>query len=220
MNETSRNKQLGCFVYIYKLFINGMKNLFVLFFLVLIALTHIKAQDILTLRSGDQLNGKIVRINQKDIIFIPRGVTDTTIILRDVIEKAKYQNGNLVIFTSPDYLISSPGTGFDSAYYIGISDAEKYYIGYKGASTGTLISALAFPFNIIPAIACSATEPQDQNLGIPNSSLRHNPVYYNGYKNEAHRIKKHKVWQNYAIGSGAILGFFILVSAITAASVY
>jgi hypothetical protein len=79
---------------------------------------------------------------------------------------------------------------------------------------GTLVSALVFPLNLIPAIACSATPPGDENLGYKDKKLMENPDYNMGYKEQAYKIKKKKVWKNFAIGTGAIFGLYILSSAL------
>jgi hypothetical protein len=165
------------------------------------------------MKSGDELNGKILKLNPNDVFFIPHGIKDTVTILRDDITKLKYQNGNLVYLTDPKVANTYQTAGYDSMYFAGVSDASRYYVGYKGASIGTLVSALIFPFNLIPAIACSASRPQEENLGFPDQKLKENKAYEAGYKAQAHKIKKQKVWQNFAIGSGAIIALVIIVNA-------
>ncbi len=195
-----------------------MKNLIVLLGLLFFSVLSVTAQDIITLKSGDEINGKILRLNPKDVSFCPKGIKDTVSISRDDIVKLRYQSGTLIKLTDTRDLNTGHSSTYDSMYYAGVQDARKYYIGYKGASSGTLVAGLAFPFNIIPAIACSVTIPQEQNLSIPDTRLRDNPAYKTGYKNQAHKIKKQKVWKNYAIGSGVVAGFYILMSVITITS--
>ncbi len=195
-----------------------MKNLFVILASIFISILSVKAQDIITMKSGDELNGKILRLNPKNVLFSPKGIKDTVSISREDVVKLRYQSGTIVNLTNSRDANTSHSTTYDSMYYAGVEDARKYYIGYKGASSGTLVAGLAFPFNIIPAIACSITVPQEQNLSIPDSKLSDNPAYKTGYKNQAHKIKKQKVWKNYAIGSGVVVGFYILLSIITITS--
>ncbi len=191
-----------------------MKTLSTLLFFAFISIYSAVAQDIISLKSGNDLKGKIIRLNPKDIVFIPTGVSDTIIMWRDDVVKLKYQNGTIINLADDKKISENPGTVYDSMYYAGVSDAAKYYTGYKGASTGVLVSGLIFPFNIIPAIVCSATTPDEQSLGYRDSTQMKNPAYNYGYKNQAHKIKKKKVWTNYAIGSGAMIGFSILVNAL------
>jgi len=197
-----------------------MKTLSTLLFFAFIPLCSAVAQDIISLKSGDDLKGKIIRLNQKDIVFIPTGVKDTITMWRDDVVRLKYQNGTIINLSDDKKIAENPGTAYDSMYYAGVSDASKYYTGYKGASTGVRVSGLIFPFNIIPAIACSATPPNEQNLGYRDSTQMKNPAYNSGYKKQAHKIKKKKVWTNYAIGTGAIIGFYILVNALILTMAY
>jgi hypothetical protein len=191
-----------------------MKTLSVSLFFMLICLFSSVAQDIISLSSGDELKGKILRLNPKDIVFIPQGINDTITMWRSDVVQLRYQNGTIINLADEKKNKENIGTAYDSIYYAGVADAKKYYKGYKAAGTGTLVSALAFPFNLIPAIACSATVPNEQNLGYPDTKLMQNPAYNNGYKNQAHKIKQNKVWKNYALGCGAVFVFYMVVNAL------
>lgn len=193
-----------------------MKRLFLLIILVFFGLYHAVAQDIITLKSGDEIKGKIIRLNAKDVSFQPQGVNDTLSMWREDIEKLTYQNGTLIYLAEKKTSPKVTGYDYDSMYYAGVNDASTYYKGYKGASAGTLVSALVFPLNLIPAIACSATPPADENLGYKDKKLMENQDYNLGYKEQAHKIKKKKVWKNFAIGSGAFFGLYILSGALIA----
>jgi len=133
-----------------------MKTLIVLIIVVFSGLYNAVAQDIITLKSGDELKGKIIRLNAKDVAFQPLGVNDTLSMWREDIVKLTYQNGTLIYLTEKKTITKESGSVNDSMYYAGVNDASSYYKGYKTASTVTLVSALVFPFNLIPAIACSA----------------------------------------------------------------
>jgi len=88
-------------------------------------------------------------------------------------------------------------------YVQGQTDATRFYDGYKGAGTGTLIISLLSPLvGLIPAIACSATKPAEVNLGYPDSHLYHNPDYQRGYMRQAKKIKSSKVWTNWFVAFG------------------
>jgi len=193
-----------------------MKRLFLLIIVLSSGFYHAVAQDIITLKSGDELKGKIIRLNAKDVTFQPQGVTDTLSMWREEIVKLTYQNGTLIYLAEKTPVIKKSGSVYDSMYYAGVNDASLNYKGYKTASAGTLVSALVFPLNLIPAIACSATPPGDENLGYKDKKLMENPDYNMGYKEQAHKIKKKKVWKNFAIGSGVFLGLYILSGALIA----
>jgi len=59
-------------------------------------------------------------------------------------------------------------------------------------------------------------EELDENLGYQDKKLMENHDYNMGYKEQAHKIKKKKVWNNFAIGSGVFLGLYILSGALIA----
>lgn len=88
----------------------------------------------------------------------------------------------------------------------GQMDASRYYKGYKGAGTGTLIASLISPLiGLIPAIATSSTTPQEINLGYPDPELFKQKEYYDSYTQKSKKIKQGKVWTNWAIGFGVNL---------------
>jgi hypothetical protein len=176
------------------------------------------AQDIITLTTGQEINGRILRLNKDDLKYVPKDMTDTLSMLRAGIQKIHYQNGTIVILAEDSKLSAEPEAQTDSMFYIGAADASRFYQGYHGASTGTLVAAIVFPLNLIPAIACSATPPSDANLDFPNPRLMENQNYRYGYEKQAFAIKKKKVWTNFAIGSGAFLAFYILLTAVSVSS--
>ncbi|PJA07180.1 MAG: hypothetical protein COX70_08015, partial [Flavobacteriales bacterium CG_4_10_14_0_2_um_filter_32_8] len=95
----------------------------------------------------------------------------------------------------------------------GQRDASIYYKGYKGARTGTLITSLVSPLiGLIPAIACSSTQPAEKNLNYPNSSLMKKTDYYNGYTQKSKKIKQGKIWKNWGIAFGVNLAVAILLA--------
>ena len=112
---------------------------------------------------------------------------------------------------SNSYSTNSYSDMFDQ----GKNDAKIYYTGYKGAGTGTFFGAFLGGgiLGLIPAIACSSTTPNENHLAFPNTSLARNPDYLRGYTQEAKRKKSRKVWGNYGIGLGSLLGVFILAAA-------
>jgi hypothetical protein len=191
-----------------------MKNLLITFYLIFTAFLSTVAQDIITQKSGAEINGRIVKLNSENITFIQKGSADTSIMPRAEISKLRYQNGTLVYISNDMNQANKFEVSNDSMYNAGKADADLYYKGYKAATAGTIVSALMFPFNLIPAVACSATPPSMNNLGYRDPKLMENPGYFYGYTKQAHKIKKKKVWGGYAIGSGAIILISILLTSV------
>ena len=104
-------------------------------------------------------------------------------------------------------------------YLNGKADAKKYYKGYKGAATVTLLSGtclmLVSPVaGLTSAIACSSTPPKLKYLNLPDTMMKQNEDYMAGYHRQAKKIKQRKVWTNWAIGFGinvSIVGLLLMV---------
>ncbi len=196
-----------------------MKRALVIVFFVFTGFPGAVAQDIISLKSGQEVKSRIIHLNPDDVIYIPENGTDTLSILRTEVSKLQYHNGTLVYLEEKRNITVDDGSVNDSMFLLGSRDAKLYYKGYKAAATGTLISSIYFPWGLIPAIACSSTPPSKNNLGYRDLKLIENSSYYNGYSNQAYKIKKKKVWQSFAIGSGITVGLSVLIT-IAALSVY
>lgn len=92
-------------------------------------------------------------------------------------------------------------------YKRGISDATRYYKGYKGAAAGTLVTAIVGTpvLGLVPALVTTSAKVKDENLKYPDPELFANKDYKEGYIMRANQRKKRKTWINYAIGSGVSL---------------
>jgi len=194
-----------------------MKKLAVLIILWYASLNSIVAQDIITLYTGKQLKAKIVHLNTKDITFIPENQSDTLIIARKEVSTLHYRSGIIIQLSENGVLV--PGKYYqprvaDSLYQRGAADASIYYKGYRAAKTGTLIGSIYFPMGLIPAFACSSAPPKRENLGFRDENLMHNPSYFSGYTEKAHEIKRKKVWQGFAIGTGIFFGIMIFSTGV------
>ena len=112
-------------------------------------------------------------------------------------------------------IVSSSVSSSDDSDYAtsedGANDALRYYRAQNtGAGWTGATAALTIPIiGLIPAVACSSTPPKDFNLNYPESDLMDNSDYASGYRYEAHRIKKKKVWTGFAVGT-IIWSAFIL----------
>ena len=67
---------------------------------------------------------------------------------------------------------------------------------------------------LIPAIACSSSEPNEDNLNVPDAKLMRNADYKQAYVDQSHKIKKRKIWKNFGIGSGIWLGLLVLAGSL------
>jgi hypothetical protein len=124
----------------------------------------------------------------------------------------RYENGTKDIFNEEINSVKIPTS--QELFVQGQSDASKYYKGYRGAGTGTLATSLLSPLvGLIPAIACSSTQPNEKNLSFPNPELMKNPQYYDGYTKKAKKIKQGKVWMNWGIAFGANLIAVLIMSS-------
>jgi hypothetical protein len=94
-------------------------------------------------------------------------------------------------------------------------DARFSYTGQNSGKGWTAaITILLTPLiGLIPAAACSAQAPDDSNLNMRNNDMRNSSEYYNCYKEEAHNIKKKKVWAAYGVGCAIWLIFYAASSA-------
>jgi hypothetical protein len=194
-----------------------MKNLAVLIFLWYVSLNSLVAQDIITLHTGVQLKAKILHLNAKEVTFIPENKSDTIIIARNEVNTLHYRSGITIQLSENGVLVPAMHsfTGFsDSLYQRGASDASHYYKGYRAAKIGTLIGSIYFPVGLIPAIACSYAPPKRENLDFRDENLMLNPSYFSGYTEKAHEIKRKKVWQGFAIGTGIFFGILVFSSGV------
>ena len=91
----------------------------------------------------------------------------------------------------------------------GSLDAKKYYKGYKGAGTGTLIVSIINPIlGLAPAIGLTSGTPLD--LMYPNEELMKDQKYRDDYIYTAKSIRSKKVWRNWAVG----LAFNVVVGVV------
>lgn len=170
------------------------------------------AQDILTKKTGDDLQVKILEVGQTEIRYKMFNNLEGPVfsILKGDVLMLRYENGTKDVFaTSPG------GSQNDEQFQQGQLDAEKYYSNYKGASRGTLATTLLTGplLGLIPAFLTTMNEPDNINLGYPNAQLMKEQEYKRGYTEKAQKIKSKKVWKNYGIGTGIFIGAIVLLSA-------
>ncbi|MBP6304040.1 MAG: hypothetical protein KBB37_12830 [Bacteroidia bacterium] len=167
------------------------------------------SQDIITKKSGEDIQAKVLEVTTTEIKYkkFDNQNGPTFIILKSDVLMIRYENGTKDIFNEDKKNESVSSTQSSGDLFIqGQKDALRFYKGYKGAGTGTLIAGLVSPLvGLIPAIACSSTEPKEINLNYPNADLMKKSDYYNGYTQKAKKIKQGKVWTNWGIAFGVNL---------------
>lgn len=192
-----------------------MKKLFTLVFLAVCGVSY--SQDVIVKTYQDSILAKVLEIGLTGITYKkyenPEGPS-YVIPIADV-SVIKYQNGTVDTFNLVQHLNSS--TEFKpmdiELFKKGQMDAARYYDGYRGAVTGTLLVSLLSPIvGLVPAIACSSTRPREINLNYPSAELFKKDDYRQGYKNKSFNIKSRKVWTNWTIAFGVnvVLAFLLL----------
>jgi hypothetical protein len=186
--------------------------------IVLLITTNLNAQDKLFLKSGENIEAKILEVNLDEVEYKKfanlEGPTYT--IVKSEIHMVIYENGESEIFKiklSNDEINLNKSD--ENMFLKGQQDASFYYKGYRGAGTGTLLTSLLSPIvGLIPAIATSATKPNRNHLRFPDEKLMNNSDYFMGYTKKAKKIKQGRVWLNWGIGFGVnIIATAILLSA-------
>ncbi|MEY2922861.1 MAG: hypothetical protein RL108_1487 [Bacteroidota bacterium] len=181
------------------------KALFVFFVQLFTLILGVNAQDLITKKNGDDIKAKVLEITLTELKYKNFNNLDGPIISiakSDVIF-VKYENGTKDVFVDEKMANTSNPSGVDNEKLalFGKSDARRYYKGYSGAGGGTLVTGLfaGSLLALVPAIATASSAPKESNLQYPNINLVNNPSYVNAYRQEAFKIKKHKIWNNYFI---------------------
>ena len=193
-----------------------MKNTLILF-IAIFTFNVAHGQDKVFLKSGEEIESKILEINIDQLRYKKYSNLEgpTFVILKNDIHMVIYENGESEIFQNKSISDDlSLNKSDENMFTKGQRDASKYYKGYKGAGTGTLVSSILSPIlGLIPAIATSSTTPNYNNLSSPDKKLMENSDYFMGYTKNAKKIKQGRVWTNWAIGFGANLIAILILSS-------
>ena len=190
----------------------------------------LKAQDLITTRSGEDIKGRVTEIGLTEVKYQPWESPEGTVskLPKESILLIRYQDGGKEIFERAAPLIPNVipdrsnlnETGVVSAlnnssmFMRGQLDAKRYYRGYQGAGTASLLGTLFLGpiFGLILPITLASREPALTDLNYPSESSIQNGEYARGYTLQAQKIKSDKVWLNYAIGAGipVVIGLLVL----------
>ncbi len=185
-----------------------MKNKIVLFsmigFYTLIS-NYNFSQDIITKKTGEDILSKILEVGQFEVKYKKFDNLSGPIftIQKTELIMVRYENGTKDLFSD---MSSSKGNVESSNVNMLTQGKEDAKMNYKGRRSGagwtTATTIILSPIiGVIPAIACSLTEPNEDNLNYKDSELMKNNIYNESYKKESHKIKKRKIWMNFGIGS-------------------
>jgi hypothetical protein len=163
----------------------------------------IRAQDTLTMRSGENVIVKIIEVGSSEVKY--KKVTNLNgpifSTLKTDLILIRYENGSKDDFSNIN--IESPKSD-ENQFNQGYNDATKYYKSYKLAGTAVFFTS-AFPIygwflGVSPALLLSSATPLDENLDYPDLNLMKNEQYARGYKTQAKNIKIKKIIRNYIYG--------------------
>jgi hypothetical protein len=196
-----------------------MKKAFLVFSQVLIV-TFCFAQDIITKVNGEEIKSKILEVSQNEIkykVFDYQTGPSYTISKAEIF-MIRYENGSKDVFNETKSKSSSVASliPIDEMRTKGREDATTYYKGKSSGAGWTMATSIVTSplIALVPAIACSSSEPDDDNLNAPDAKLMRNADYKQAYVDQSHKIKKRKIWKNFGIGSGFWLGLLVLAGSL------
>ena len=188
-----------------------MKNL-LLIILFASSSNFIKAQDTLTMRSGENIIVKIIEVGSNEVKYkkIENFNGPIFATLKSDLYLIRYENGS-----KDDFSTIGKSTNTQELYTQGYNDAIKYYKSYKVTGNSVLIAS-AFPmygfmFGGATAALTSLAEPSDENLDYPDMSLMKNEYYAKGYKTAAKNIKRKKILTNFLTGLTISIGSTVAI---------
>jgi len=190
------------------------KTIFTLLAFISISITAF-SQDIITQKSGEDIQAKVLEINQTDVKYKKfdnqNGPTFT--LLKSDILMIRYENGTQDIFNQTEKMKTESKTSNEDMRMKGKRDAEMNYKGKKSGAGWTAATTVLFSpiIGVIPAAACASSEPSDQNLNYRDNELMKDYDYNKAYVEQAHKTKKKKVWTSFGVSSGAWLLLILLL---------
>ena len=197
-----------------------MKNI-LLFILFICSSNIIKAQDTLSMRSGENILVKVIEVGTSEIKYKKLDNLNGPVfsMLKSDLLIIKYQNDTKDDFSSIKKIEENKNERVDSIQ--GQADAEIYYQGYKSAGTAVVLTTwYATPIvGLVVALASDKKNPSDRELNIPNTTLMKNDKYANGFRQEATRMRHDKIWKNWRKVTGIYLGILLILGVVREAGI-
>lgn len=196
-----------------------MKKTFLLAVQILFA-TICFSQDVIIKTNGDEIKSKILEVGQNEIKYknfdYLNGPSYT--ISKSEIFMIRYENGSKDVFIDSkskkgDIVSVMPSEEMRAKAK---QDATTYYRGKNSGAGWTMATSIVTSplLALIPAVACASSEPNEGNLNAPDEKLMKNADYKQAYVDQSHKIKKRKIWKNFAIGSGVWVGIILLAGGL------
>ncbi len=186
-----------------------MRKVFSLLIVSLVMTFSVYSQDFIVKKTGDEVKVKILELTPEFIKFKKFNNEDgpTHTIKKKDVFMVKYANGETEVLKEIE---SEPEIDKNKLAMQGKRDAQ---MNYKKKNTGagwtSATTVLLSPIiGVIPAAVCSSSEPDLKNLKVPDLELMDEYEYNMSYTEEAHKMKKKKVWTSFGISSGA---WFVLI---------
>jgi len=178
---------------------------------VLISMSTVFAQDIITKKTGEDIPAQISEVTQTEIKYKRFDNLDGPIfsILKSEVLLIRYQNGTKDIFNDITPSASSTNVAEKlSDEEMALKGKDDAKVNYRGANSGAgWVAATTILFSpiigVIPAAACASAPPADRNLNYRDQELMKNNAYSNAYIEQAYKTKKSNIWTSFGIGSGA-----------------
>ena len=173
------------------------------------------SQDIILKKSGDEITVTILEVGATEIKYKDFGIQEGPIltILKTEIFMIKYKNGTREIFGEEEVIENTTEYSEEEMIAKGKQDATINYRGRKSGAGATIATTVLLTplLGIIPALACESTKPSINNLDFPDNALMEDGSYNRAYTQQAHKIKKRKIWKGFGIGSGPWLLILLLL---------
>ena len=187
-----------------------MKSRLKFFFLVilfcLVISPIVNAQDIIFLRTGEEVQAKIIEVGIQEIRykkFKNKGDLPVYVISKSDIFMIKYEEGTKEVFKentgSDEPIVKEEGTEIDMCVK-GKKDAFIYF--NRGFGAGLVSTLIFVPVGFIVSAALGASDPKVEKLNAPDMKLIRNREYKACYTKEAKRIRRGKVWNGFWLGLG------------------
>ena len=187
----------------------------------LISFIGVNAQDILTKKTGEDIKAKVLEVTTNEIKYkmFDNLNGPTFVVLKSDLIMLRYENGMKDIFNQTNKVNQSNpsnNTNEDEMGEKGKNDAKVSYTGKNsGAGWTSATTLIMAPLSgAVVAFLCSNESPSDENLNISNKELMKNQYYKAAYTEEAHKIKKKKLWKSFGISAAVWVGLVVLGAAL------
>lgn len=205
----------------------SIMNRILLFFLASLSfVSSVFAQDLIVLRSDEEIISKVTAIQKWHILYRPFSQLEGEEIKlpKAEISYILYQDGMKQYFSPedlPPVLTDASGTVLPDSLY----DADLYDMGLQHASEyyqkrapfwGTLGATVFYPFagvftGLVTGVIVGAIPPNIDMDDVPDPALyQSNTSYAEGYRTQAHKNKIKEVAKGFGIGAG-IQGIILII---------